>query len=103
MGFTRIYHKGCIGFGGEVKKLSPELYVFVAKNVAHFCDDDFSQSAHTALNTSDELIQRLMLRYREHLSNFSVLRNKTLQLLFIPLTYAKKKFGNKFLNDLTEL
>lgn len=99
LGFTRIYHKGGIGFGGEVKKLSPELFIFIAKNVAHFCDDDFSQSAHTALNTSDELIQRLMLRYGKYLSNFSVLRNKTLQLLFIPLTYAKKKFGNKFLND----
>lgn len=99
--YIRVCHKGYRGFGGEVKQLSPTLFLFIAKNVAHFCREDFLQSAHTALNASDELIQRLMSCYGSSLSNISVLKEKTLQLLFIPLNYAKTKYINGYLNDVS--
>ncbi len=99
LGCNRFIHKGHYGFGGEAKKLSEELYVFFAKNVEFYIEEDFNQNSHTALNTMDELNQRLFLRYKDLLSNIPILKNKTLQLLYIPWNYAQKKYSTTFLQD----
>lgn len=99
LGYNRFFHKGCYGFGGEVKNLTPDLTVFFAKNVEFFVKEDFSPDAHTALNIMDELNQRLFLRYKELISNIPIVKNKTLQLLYMPWNYAQKKHSNSFLCD----
>ncbi|MFD2880978.1 hypothetical protein ACFTAO_41675 [Paenibacillus rhizoplanae] len=32
-GYSHIEHKGCLGFGGEVKKIGPSTFLFLAQNV----------------------------------------------------------------------
>lgn len=98
-GYTQIYHKGCRGFGGEIKRLANDIHVFLAHNVDFFTEQDFEPSAHTALKTIDELNERLFLRYSEALSKFGSLSGRTLQLLYMPWTYAKRKHANTFLSD----
>ncbi len=97
--YSRIFHKSCHGFGGEIKSITPELTVFFAKNVELFAEDDFSQNFNTCLNTMDELCQRLFLRYSDLISNISILKGKMLQLLYIPWNYAKSKFPSMITNN----
>lgn len=100
-GYKRILHKGCHGFGGEIKRLGPDVYLFLAHNVEFFTEDDFAHDFHTALKTIDELNQRLFLRYADLISSFDILKGKTLHLLFMPWRYAKEKYSNTFLCDST--
>ena len=101
LGYNRFLHKGHFGYGGELKKISNELYVFFAKNIEFFTKADFEQNTHTALNTMDELNQRMFLRYKDLISNFTILKNKTLHLLFMPWSYAKQNHSETFLKDST--
>lgn len=101
LGYKRLYHKGCRGFGGELKCLCNGIHVFLTHNVDFFTKDDFVPNAHTALKTIDDLNERLFLRYANLLSTFGILKGKTLQLLFIPWQYAKKNHSNTFLCDQT--
>lgn len=101
LGYKRIYHKGCHGFGGEIKLLGYDVYVFLAHNVEFFTEDDFAHNSHTALKTIDELNERLILRYADLISNFDVLKGKTLQLLFMPWQYAKRNHSNTLLRNST--
>ena len=101
LGYDRAFHKGCHGFGGEIKRIDNSVNVFLAKNVAHFCEQDFSQDVHTAVKTVDEVNERLFVRYAKLLSGFEILQNKTLQMLFIPWGYAQQHYKSAFLNDFT--
>ena len=93
-GYTHIEHKGCKGFGGEIKYLGNQAYVFLAHNIEFFSKEDFEHSAHTALKTIDDLNQRLFDRYSKQLSKNSLLKGKILQLLFMPWHHAKEKIGD---------
>lgn len=97
--YVRVMHKGCIGFGGELKSLGLNTNVFLAHNITLFSRDDFTADAHTALKTIDELNQRLFMRYSKFLNRHSLLRGKTLQLIFIPWSYAKNKYSKSLLSD----
>lgn len=99
LGYGRVYHKGCHGFGGEVKNLANNVSVFLAHNVDFFTVDDFAPNSHTALKTIDELNERLFSRYSGLVSRFEVLSCRTLQLLYMPWQYAKKKHSNTFMNN----
>lgn len=101
LSYNRFLHKGHYGYGGELKRISNELYVFFAKNVEFFAEADFEQNVHTAFNTMDELNQRLFLRYRDLISNITILKNKTLHILFMPWNYAQQNHSNTFLKDST--
>jgi len=99
LNYKNCIHKGCRGFGGEVKHLGHNTHVFLAHNVEMFTEADFSQNMNTALNVIDELNQRMFLRYADLLSSTDLLRGKTLQLLYVPWEYAKKTHAHKFLSD----
>lgn len=101
LGYNRAFHKGCRGFGGEIKRIDNGVNVFLAKNVAHFCEQDFSQDVHTATKTMDEVNERLFVRYAKLLSGFEILQSKTLQMLFIPWGYAQQHYKSALLNDST--
>lgn len=101
LGYKRMYHKGCHGFGGETKNLGYDIHVFLAHNVEFFTEADFAQNSHTALKTIDELNERLFLRYADVINNFDVLKGKTLQLLFMPWKYAKRNHSNTLLRNST--
>lgn len=101
LGYNRAFHKGCRGFGGEIKRIDNTVNVFLAKNVAHFCEQDFAQEVDTATKTMDEVNERLFVRYAKVLSGFEILKDKTLQMLFIPWTYAQKHYKSTLLNDST--
>lgn len=89
-GYSHVEHKGCLGFGGEIKKIGPSTFLFLAQNVEFFIKEDFSPNNHTALRTIDELNQRLFNRYGEILAGFPILYCKVLQVMFMPMHYAKK-------------
>lgn len=91
LGYNLITHKGHRGFGGKIRCLGNNTYVFFAHNVEFFCEDDFSHDAHTALNVIDEVSERLFNRYADIISNFEILKGKTIQIMYLPLHYAEKK------------
>ena len=99
LGYKRFIHKGCRGFGGEIKCLGKDCYVFLAHNVELFTELDFTADAETAMRTVDELNERLFNRYADILSEADVLKRKTLQILFVPWQYAMKKHSNTYLAD----
>ncbi len=100
-GYNKVFRKGCHGFGGDVKKLWENGYVFLSHSVELMSEDDFEQSTRTAVNVIDELNQRLFARYAEQISSFDILQNKTLHILFIPWSYACKNHKDSFLKDST--
>jgi len=101
LGYKQVFHKGCPGFGGEVKMLSGDTSVFLAHNVDFFTKDDFTQNGETQIRTIDEINQRLFVRYADRLSQIQVLKGRTLQLLFMPWHYAQQHHKTTFLSDST--
>lgn len=99
--YAHVIHKGCPGFGGDIKRICDKMWVFFAHNLEFFKEEDFDQISNTVLNVIDELNQRLFVRYSEYLSLFDILSGKTLQLLFMPWNYAKAKYSRGFLCDLS--
>ena len=99
LGYINLHHKGCYGFGGNVKRLNDDTYVFLAHNVEFFTEKDFEHNEHTALKTIEELNQRLFERYADLLCEFNVLRGKTIQVMFMPWNYANTKCNGAFVSD----
>lgn len=99
LGYINLHHKGCCGFGGNIKRLNDNTYVFLAHNVEFFTKKDFEHNEHTALKTIDELNQRLFERYADLLCEFDVLKGKTLQVMYMPWNYANTKFAGGFVSD----
>jgi hypothetical protein len=88
-GYSHFEHKGCLGFGGEGKRIGLSTFLFLAHNVEFFTEEDFSPDNHTALRTIDELNQRLFNRYGETLGALPFLHGKVLQVMFMPMHYAQ--------------
>lgn len=103
LGYKKLFHKGCSGFGGDIRRLTSDISIFLAHNVQFFIKEDFEHNAHTALKTIDELNQRLFDRYADILTQVALLKEKTLHLLFMPWAYAQQHHSNTFLNDTREL
>ena len=101
LGYVNLHHKGCYGFGGNVKRLNDSTYVFLAHNVEFFTGKDFEHNEHTALKTIEELNQRLFDRYAGLLCEFDVLKGKTLQVIYMPWNFANTKFAGIFVPDST--
>lgn len=101
LGYISLHHKGCYGFGGNIKRLNDNTYVFLAHNVEFFTEKDFEHNEHTALKTIEELNQRLFDRYAEILCEFDILKGKTIQVLFMPWDYANTKIAGGFASDST--
>lgn len=101
LGYNRAFHKGCRGFGGEIKRIDNAVNVFLAKNVEHFCEQDFCQEFDTATKTMDEVNERLFARYAKELSGFEILQGRTLQMLFVPWIYSQQNYKSTLLKDST--
>lgn len=99
LGYVNLHHKGCYGFGGNIKRLNDDTYVFLAHNVEFFTEKDFEHNEHTAIKTIEELNQRLFDRYADQLCEFDILKGKTIQVLFMPWDYANSKFAGGFASD----
>lgn len=101
LGYVNLHHKGCYGFGGNIKRLNDDTYVFLAHNVEFFTEKDFEHNEHTAIKTIEELNQRLFDRYADQLCEFDILKGKTIQVLFMPWNYANTKIVGGFVSDST--
>lgn len=101
LGYNRAFHKGCRGFGGEIKRIDNTVNVFLAKNVEHLCEQDFCQEFNTATKTMDEVNERLFARYAKELSSFEILQGRTLQMLFVPWIYSQQNYKSTLLKDST--
>lgn len=99
LGYKSILHRGCPGFGGDVKKLGDNTYVFQSHNIEFFNESDLSQSAHIALRTIIELNQRLCVRYAELISGVDILKGRYLQLLYVPWHYAEERASYRYVHD----
>lgn len=89
-GYSHFEHKGCFGFGGAGKMIGFTTFLFLAHNADFFTEEDFMSDNSTALQTIDELNQRLFNRYGELLVTFPFLHGKVMQILYMPLQYARK-------------
>lgn len=98
-GYSHFEHKGCLGFGGEGKLIGSSTFLFLAHNVEFFTKDDFAPNNHTAIRTIDELNQRLFNRYGQKLASSPFLHGKTLQVMFMPMHYAKDVDHSGFTSD----
>lgn len=99
LGYINLHHKGCYGFGGNIKRLTDNTYVFLAHNVEFFTEIDFKHNEHTALKTIEELNQRLFDRYADILCEFNILKGKTIQVMYMPWNHANTKFAKGFVSD----
>lgn len=99
LGYSRFIHKGCQGFGGEGKMVGYSTFLFLAHNVEFFKEEDFTQEKHNGLRVVDELNQRLFNRYGETLGTFPFLHGKVLQVLFMPMDYARSVDNSGFTLD----
>lgn len=98
-GYLHFEHKGCLGFGGEGKMIGSSTFLFLAQNVEFFIKEDFTPNNHTALRTINELNQRLFNRYGEILASFSLLKDRVLQVMFMPMHYAQEVDHSGFTLD----
>lgn len=89
-GYSYFEHKGCLGFVGKGKFIGSNTFLFLAHNVEFFTQEDFMQKNDASLRIVDELNQRLFNRYGEALEGLSLLNGKTLQVMFMPMHYARK-------------
>ena len=89
LGYSHFEHKGCLGFGGEGKMIGCSTFLFLAHNIEFFTEGDFSPNNHTAIQAIDELNQRLFNRYGEVLGKLPFLHGKVLQVMFMPMHYAR--------------
>lgn len=89
LGYSNFDHKGCLGFGGEGKMIGASTFLFLAHNVEFFIKEDFTPDNHTGLRTIDELNQRLFNRYGDILASSSILKGRVLQVMYMPMHYAK--------------
>lgn len=87
--YSNIIHKGCHGYGGEIKNINENTYVFLTHNVEFFSASDFADGGES-LKLIDELNQRLFDRYAKIISEFCVIKNRTLEILYMPMDYIKK-------------
>ena len=88
-GYSCFSHKGCLGFSGQGKMLGPSSFVFLAHNVELFSQEDLTPETRNALVVVDELNQRLFCRHKEQLGRLPFLHGKVLQVLFMPMKYAR--------------
>ena len=89
LGYSHFDHKGCRGFGGDGKRIGASTFLFLAHNVEFFIKEDFTHDNHAALRTIDDLNQRLFNRYGEILASSSLLKRRILQVMYMPMHYAK--------------
>ena len=46
LGYINLRHKGCYGFGGNVKRLNDNTHVFLAHNVEFFTEKELEHNEH---------------------------------------------------------
>lgn len=100
-GYLHLTHKGCLGFVGEATRIGSNINLFLAHNMELYSQTDMVQNFETLLLVIDELNHKLFLRYSNYLQNMKFLKGKTLQLLFIPWTYANTHYKEQLLSDST--
>lgn len=83
-GFTEFMYKSPYGCVGEGKMISPSTFLFLTHDLTLFRQEDFSPQNLTALRTINELNRRLFNRYTKELNTLTSLRDKILQVVFIP-------------------
>ncbi|WP_040285754.1 YecA family protein [Sporosarcina koreensis] len=99
LGYSNFDHKGCRGFGGEGKMIGASTFLFLAHNVEFFIKDDFTPDNHTGIRTIDELNQRIFNRYGGILASSSLLKGRILQVMYMPMHYAKGVDHSEFTLD----
>lgn len=98
-GSTRVMHKGCLGFGGNVLILDSLVNMFFAHNVEFYEKEDFVNEIDVALEIVDGMNEKLFKRYAHKICNFEIIQGKTFQLLFMPWNYAQKRHYIDLLSD----
>ena len=101
LGFTEIVHKGLPGFGGNIKRIGEETYVFIAHNVTFFNKRDLETNSFELLKLIDEIIEKCIVRYSAAITQMTFIRGKTIEFLYQPWEYAKQ-YWNKEIDEIPE-
>lgn len=96
--YINILHKGCYGFGGNIMPINEKTYLFLAHNVELYTGLDFNNTTSTAYALVEELNLKLFKKYSYLMAKFEILNDKYLELLFIPYSYAQRKFSDMLLS-----
>ena len=100
--FFEVQHRGCKGFGGLTRELCSNTYVFCAHNVTFYSIDDFENQADLTRRVVDELNEQLFIRHGEEVGMLSAVNGKTLQLIYMPWSYAQNHHADSFMNNTTK-
>lgn len=77
-------------FGGFTYTLANCCYLFASHNFDMWNLNDANSQAFENIKLLDELIDRLVIEFQSLLSRNDYVRGKVMQLLFIPIEYAKQ-------------
>lgn len=96
LGYSKLEHKGGLGFGGEMKKYVNSTYLFLAHNIEFFKAEDLNVHVQTNIRTIEEINQRLFNLYGEIIFKNEFFENKIVQIMYMPRHYAERVDHNCF-------
>ncbi|MCY9660982.1 SEC-C metal-binding domain-containing protein [Paenibacillus chondroitinus] len=102
-GYYEYVNKLSKGFGGFGKKFINGCFIFFTHNVEFLKGQDFSNKQIDLINLIDDLNLRKIKRYSEWFQENAFFNNRFLQLMDMPISYAKRVDYTGFTNDIERL
>lgn len=95
--YSDVGRKGYPLLNGYLKRLTPDISVFISRSYQFFELNNSIQKMETAQDTLIELCQRLLARYADWLESVKGFHGKVLHFLFVPEAHFSdnSKFPNK--------
>ncbi len=98
-GFYEYGYKHGMGFGGILKSFSNDSYIFFAHNLKFYIKTGTTSKYGNLIQLVDELNKKLMIECEEIFNADNSIENHEIQVMLMPLEYARGIDGNDFLND----
>ncbi|WP_019637341.1 YecA family protein [Paenibacillus fonticola] len=98
-GYYQYVNKLSKGFGGFGKKYLNNCFVFFVHNVDFLKESEFSNKEMDLINLVDDLNFRKIQRYYKWFEENNFFNNRFIQLMYMPILYAKSVDHSGFTND----
>ena len=97
--YYQYVNKIAPGFGGILKQFNNNCVIFFAHNIEFYKKIEFSQQEFEIISFIDDLNDRKIKRCENIFRNSEKFRNKCIQILYMPITYARQVDGTSFTED----
>lgn len=98
-GFYEYGYKHGMGFGGMLKLFTNDSYVFFPHNLQYYIKTDTVSKYSNLIQLVDELNKKLMIECEEIINNDNSIEKHGIQVMFMPLEYARSIDGSDFIDD----